>query len=207
MPLPGYGCHYIDGMGQAPEYVRQEGNRVEVRFGEMKSEKGTFPVGLSYTVALEGDTIRFRAKLVNGSGSPVSEFWFPRIGGWTGFGQDKGALVATPNYGNCSHGAPLFEGFPGGRGPWRGGGGVVDELPGDGDAVVGPVRRGVEHGVVPWLPRHDVPVEHVARVLVPDDERAAGAGVVDAGGGGWRAGGGGVFARALPVHQGRGVAR
>ena len=46
---------------------------------------------------------------------PVSEFWFPRIGGWTEFG-GRDALLAVPEYVSCAHNVSLFKQFPRGRG-------------------------------------------------------------------------------------------
>jgi hypothetical protein len=45
----------------------------------------------------------------------VSEFWFPRIGGWTEFG-GRDALLAVPGYVSCTHDISLFRRFPGARG-------------------------------------------------------------------------------------------
>ncbi len=116
LPLPEYQCHYLDGAKQSAASVERTDSSIEVRFSGMISEKGSFPLDLVYTVTLDGDTLRFRARLTNNSATPVSEFWFPRLGGWTGFGEKRDALLATPNYIGCAHGASLFRGFPGGRG-------------------------------------------------------------------------------------------
>ncbi len=116
LPLQDYACHYIDGMAQSAPVITSNANSVTVRFSGLASDKGTFPLDLEYIVALDGDAIRFKAKLTNNDSRPVSEFWFPRLGGWTDFGTEKRALLATPNYIGCAHGASLFNGFPGGRG-------------------------------------------------------------------------------------------
>ena len=46
----------------------------------------------------------------------MAEFWFPRLGGWTQFGEDRTAALAQPGYGGCGHWSPLFKHFPGGQG-------------------------------------------------------------------------------------------
>lgn len=117
LPLPDYLCHYIDGMDQNPDHVEKKDNdSFTVHFHHMRSEKGSFPVELSYTIKLDGDQIRFSAKLTNRSNYPVSEFWFPRLGGWTNFG-GRDSLMASPGYQtSCRHDVSLFRVFPGTRG-------------------------------------------------------------------------------------------
>ncbi|MCC6863125.1 MAG: twin-arginine translocation signal domain-containing protein, partial [Bryobacterales bacterium] len=116
LPLPDYLCNYIEGTRQRPVSIRPEGNAVTIRFEQMASARGKFPLDLSCTIALDGDAIRFRANLRNRSPYPVSEFWFPRIGGWTGFGR-RDALLASPAYRrSCRHDRPIFRRFPGTRG-------------------------------------------------------------------------------------------
>jgi len=77
--------------------------------------------------------VRFRARLTNKTDYPVSEFWFPRIGGWTGFG-GRDALLALPGYQSCAHDVSLFPSVP--RRPWarRRSGGVQPGLPRHRDA-------------------------------------------------------------------------
>lgn len=116
LPLPDYECNYIDGMRQTPASVEKDGHSVTARFAGMKSDKGTFPVDLTYTITLDGDQVRFHSRLTNRDKRPVSEFWFPRLGGWTRFGSNRGALLATPDYTSCGHGLSLFKHFPGGMG-------------------------------------------------------------------------------------------
>ncbi len=116
LPLPGYQCHYIDGMKQSAAAVTKDGDTVTATFKNMQSERGTFLLSLSYTIKLDGDTLRFHAALTNPTDVPVAEFWFPRLGGWTQFGDGRDALAAVPGYTGCGHNAPLFRGFPGGRG-------------------------------------------------------------------------------------------
>ncbi len=116
LPLPDYQCNYIDGMKQTPVSVQKSGTVLTASFAGMKSDKGQFPVELLYSVALDGDQVRFRAKLTNRDDRPISEFWFPRLGGWTQFGSDRSAALAQPGYGGCGHGSAIFKHFPGGQG-------------------------------------------------------------------------------------------
>jgi hypothetical protein len=115
LPLPDYQCNYIEGLDQKPVAVDRTGAGFTVRFSGMKSEKGEYSIDLSYTIALENDEVRFRAQLTNKSEYPISEFWFPRIGGWTEFGS-RDALLAVPGYTSCAHNISLFKKFPGARG-------------------------------------------------------------------------------------------
>jgi hypothetical protein len=115
LPLEDYLCNYIDGAEQEVESITQEDNAITVTYSGMKSEKGTFPVDLSYTVVLADDTIRFRAKLTNHSENPVSEFWFPRIGGWKRFGHDREADLTVPYYNRVYPALKMFKQFPGSR--------------------------------------------------------------------------------------------
>ncbi len=117
LPLSDYQANYIEGMKQKPARVYKEGNTIGVEFSGMSSEKGTFPVDLSYMITLHPDYVSFRAKLTNHSEMPVSEFWFPRLGGWTQFGNNRNAMLATPNYNrNSRHEISLFNNYPGSRG-------------------------------------------------------------------------------------------
>jgi hypothetical protein len=114
LPLPDYLCNYIEGSAHKPATVHRDGQSFTVRFSGMRSEKGEYPLDLSYTITLADDEVRFRARLTNNSDHPVSEFWFPRIGGWTEFG-GRDALLAVPGYQSCAHDVSLFRRFPGGR--------------------------------------------------------------------------------------------
>jgi hypothetical protein len=117
LPLDGYQANYIDGMQQKPKSVIKEGNSIVVVFSGMSSEKGSFPVDLKYTITLHSDFVSFKARLTNHFKKPVAEFWFPRLGGWTQFGNNRNALLATPNYNrNSYHEISLFKNFPGSRG-------------------------------------------------------------------------------------------
>ena len=140
LPLPDYLCNYIEGAGQRPASIETRGNAVSVRFEQMTSSKGTYPVGLLYTITLDGDCIRFRAALSNRTPYPVSEFWFPRIGGWTGFG-GRDALLATPRYTSCRHDRPIFRRFPGRRGFGSEAAEVSEDYPG--------------HATMPWWSLYD----------------------------------------------------
>jgi hypothetical protein len=115
LPLPDYLCNYIEGSAHKPVTVNRAGPAFTVSFSGLRSEKGEYALDLSYTITLADDKVRFRARLTNKSDYPVSEFWFPRIGGWTGFG-GREALLAVPEYVSCAHDVSLFRRFPGGRG-------------------------------------------------------------------------------------------
>ncbi len=117
LPLDDYQANYIDGMKQKPKRMVKKGNTIEVEFSGMSSEKGVFPVDLVYTITLHADHVSFKSRLTNHFNKPVAEFWFPRLGGWTQFGNNRGAMLATPNYNrNSRHEVSLFKNFPGGRG-------------------------------------------------------------------------------------------
>ncbi len=113
LPLEDYECNYIDGMKQKPEFVKHSSDSVTVRFSGMTAEKGDHPVDLEYAITLAGDEIRFRAKLTNHDSRPISEFWFPRLGGWTCFGEGRDAKVTAPGYMCTNSNHALFKNFPG----------------------------------------------------------------------------------------------
>jgi hypothetical protein len=115
LPLPDYQCNYVEGLVQKPVAVNRTGAEFAVRFSGLKSEKGEYLLDLSYTIALVNNEVHFRAQLTNRSDYPVSEFWFPRIGGWTEFG-GRDALLAVPGYTSCAHNVSLFKKYPGSRG-------------------------------------------------------------------------------------------
>lgn len=111
--------NYIDGMEQKPSSVTKEGNTISVSFSGMKSPVGSYPIDLSYTVSLKDDYVSFQSKLTNNAKFQLSEFWFPRLGGWTDFGNHRDAKIAVPGYSKDSrHSIPLFKEFPGTR--WLG---------------------------------------------------------------------------------------
>ena len=117
LPLPDYQCNYIDGMAQTPKSVSRNGNTISVKFSGMSSAKGEFSIDLSYTISLIDDFVSFKASLTNHCPEPISEFWFPRIGGWTQFGSDRDARLATPDYSTMSrHNVSLFKDYPGSQG-------------------------------------------------------------------------------------------
>jgi hypothetical protein len=115
LPLPDYQCNYIEGSTQKPATIHRTSSGFNVHFSNLQSEKGEYPLDLSYTISLADDEVRFRARLINKSDHPVSEFWFPRIGGWTEFG-GRDALLAVPGYVACAHNVSLFRQYPGRRG-------------------------------------------------------------------------------------------
>lgn len=116
LPLEGMLCHYIEGMEQAPPSVECHDDTIRVAFSELTSDQGAFAIELTYWITLDGDQIKFRANLVNHTDHAISECWFPRIGGWTKFGEKNNAAMALPGYLNCRHNVKLFDGFPAGRG-------------------------------------------------------------------------------------------
>jgi hypothetical protein len=117
LPLKDYKANYIDGMLQTPKKVVKKGNSIIVEFSGLSSDKGTYPVDLSYTITLYPDYVSFKSRLTNHFNQPVAEFWFPRLGGWTQFGNNRNAGLATPNYSqNSRHDVSLFRYYPGNRG-------------------------------------------------------------------------------------------
>lgn len=117
LPLKEYASNYIDGMEQKPASVTKAGNSVTVFFSGMKSDKGAYSIELSYTITLNDDYVSFKSKLTNNDSNPISEFWFPRIGGIKDFGDNREAKLAVPNYQTDSrHNISLFKNYPGGRG-------------------------------------------------------------------------------------------
>jgi len=117
LPLEDYQANYIEGMDQKSTEVTQEGNSITAKFSGMSSPQGEFPVDLSYSVTLVDDYVSFRSSLTNHHSEPISEFWFPRIGGWKKFGDHREAKLATPKFNSDSeHSVSLFRHYPGGRG-------------------------------------------------------------------------------------------
>jgi len=115
LPLPDYLCNYVEGMAQPPASVEQIPSGFAVSFSSLRSVKGSFAVELAYTIKLAGDEVRFHARLTNKSKYPVSEFWFPRLGGWTNF-NGRDARMTIPAYTSCRQQVGLFRAFPGNRG-------------------------------------------------------------------------------------------
>ena len=108
LPLKDYQCNYIDGMKQTVVSVSKAGNVVTARFSGMSSEKGKYPIDLSYTITLIDDQVRFGAKLTNHFEQPISEFWFPRLGGWTQFGSHRDAALSVPGYTRIYESSPYL---------------------------------------------------------------------------------------------------
>jgi hypothetical protein len=117
LPLDDYLGNYIEGTEQAAKSVTREGDTIIVTFSGMKSARGTFPVDLTYFIKMGEDSVALRAKLTNHDPHPISEFWFPRLGGLKGFGGGREAKLACPGYNqDCRHSISLFRSFPGVRG-------------------------------------------------------------------------------------------
>lgn len=108
--------NYIDGMKQKVKSITKKGNTVIVVFSGMTSPVGTYPIRLTYWIKLEKDCVSFKARLTNDDRDPVSEFWFPRIGGIKDFG-NREAKLAVPGYDvDCRNDIDLFKHFPGRQG-------------------------------------------------------------------------------------------
>jgi len=117
LPLKDYQANYIDGMLQTPKQVVKIGNSIVVEFSGLSSDKGIYPIDLSYTITLYPDYVSFKSRLTNHFNQPAAEFWFPRLGGWTQFGNNRDAMLATPNYNqNSKHDISMFRNYPGNRG-------------------------------------------------------------------------------------------
>lgn len=109
-------ANYIDGELQKPKSVVQKGNVITVVYKGMSSSIGKYDIDLTYTITLNDDQISFKSDLKNNEDSPISEFWFPRIGGVTDFGKTRDARLAVPTYNTeCAHSLNLFKEFPGKR--------------------------------------------------------------------------------------------
>ena len=109
-------ANYIDGAEQKAKSVTKSGNVITVSYSGMKSALGTYPIDLTYSITLNDDNLSFRSKLTNKDNNPISEFWFPRIGGMQDFGHNREARLAIPTYNTeCGHNLNLFKEFPGMR--------------------------------------------------------------------------------------------
>jgi hypothetical protein len=113
VPLEGYLCNYIDGMKQTPSSVSKDGETVYIQYSGMKGEKGSYDISLRCSITLEEDRVIFKSKLENNCGHKISEFWFPRLGGWTGLFSGRDAKLAMPGYTSCGHNFSLFRNYPG----------------------------------------------------------------------------------------------
>lgn len=108
--------NYIDGAKQKIKFIKQENDKITVAFSGMHSVNGNYSIDLVYSIALIEDYVSFKAKLTNNEKNSISEFWFPRLGGLTQFGNDKDAGLAIPGYDkDCKHKLPIFKKFPGSR--------------------------------------------------------------------------------------------
>ena len=109
-------ANYIDGAQQKAKSVTVKNNVITVSYSGMHSPLGKYPIDLTYTITLLEDNLSFKSKLTNKDNNPVSEFWFPRIGGMTDFGSNREARLAVPTYNTeCGHNLNLFKDFPGSR--------------------------------------------------------------------------------------------
>jgi len=116
LPLEGYLCNYIEGMDHTPVSVVKNQDCVHVKFSGMHSEKGNYDIDFSYTICLKDDYIYFESELTNNTEHEISEFWFPRFGGWDSCFSGRSGNVAVPNYTYCKHNQELFVDFPGPKG-------------------------------------------------------------------------------------------
>jgi hypothetical protein len=109
-------ANYIDGAEQKAKSVTQKGNIITVSYSGMKSPLGNYSIDLTYTITLIDDQLSFQSRLTNKDKNPISEFWFPRIGGIKDFGNGRDARLAVPTYNTeCGHNLNLFKEFPGQR--------------------------------------------------------------------------------------------
>jgi hypothetical protein len=115
VPKKDYLCNYVDGMQQAPASIVKDTNTITVVFTGLYSETGPVEIDLSYTITLLEDSVSFQSRLTNRGHLSISEFWFPRLGGWTQFMGSRDAKLAIPGYLSCRHEAGLFKAFPGGK--------------------------------------------------------------------------------------------
>ncbi|MCG3148450.1 MAG: hypothetical protein PCFJNLEI_01893 [Verrucomicrobiae bacterium] len=103
LPLQDCEAHYIDGLRQQTPSIRQEGPKVTVCFDKLQSDRGTFDVSLTYTVALEDEAVIFRASLTNRERQPVAELWFPQIGGMKDLAGRRDGHLSSPGYLSCEN--------------------------------------------------------------------------------------------------------
>lgn len=116
LQLKGQMANYIEGELQKPKSVTVSNNLITVVYKGMSSSIGKYSIDLTYTITLNDDQISFKSDLKNNENSPISEFWFPRIGGVTDFGKTRDAKLAVPTYNTeCTHSVNLFKEFPGRR--------------------------------------------------------------------------------------------
>lgn len=96
LQLPDYLCNYTT--ANTPERISVNGNVAEVHYDGISTEKGKFPLSLTTRIILDGDVIRFSSSLTNHSDYPVAEFWYPQLGGLTGFGRRQDTEFFWPGY-------------------------------------------------------------------------------------------------------------
>ncbi len=117
LPEENYISNYIDGMNNKPDSIELiDDKKLKINFKGLKSDRGEYPLALSYTILLEKDQVVFKANLKNKSDLTVKEFWFPRLGGWTNFNENKDAKIAFPGEKHCGHNLSIFKHFPGAKG-------------------------------------------------------------------------------------------
>lgn len=116
LPLKDSLANYIEGEVQKAASVEKKGNQIIATFKGMSTANAKYAVDLIYWITLDSDAVSFKARLTNKEAQPISEFWFPRIGGWKDFGHDRTAKVAVPGYDqDCQNRIEMFRNFPGER--------------------------------------------------------------------------------------------
>jgi len=112
--IEGYQCNYANSADQKPAQVTLEGDTVTVKQRGMMAARGPVDIGLTYTITLDGDAVKFRASLTNHSDNLITEFWFPQIGGITKFDENGDIGLASAPYNRCCrHDRKLVKDFPG----------------------------------------------------------------------------------------------
>ncbi|MDD5705504.1 MAG: DUF6259 domain-containing protein [Kiritimatiellae bacterium] len=91
-----YECDYTT--TNRPATIRVGGTSAEMEFDGIHTERGEFSVALNIGIELDGSAIRFRSRLTNRETIPVAEFWFPRLGGITRFGNLADTECFWPTY-------------------------------------------------------------------------------------------------------------
>jgi len=116
VPVEDYQANYVEGVSTNPAEITSDGQSVTVTLRGMQAFMGELDITLSFTITLDDDAVKFSARLTNNSDATISEFWFPRIGGITGFDAQQQSLLAVPGYIDCAHQTNLVRNFPGGMG-------------------------------------------------------------------------------------------
>ena len=107
--------NYIDGIEQKAKFVTKDGNTIAVVVSGMTSPKGTYPIDLTYWIKMEDDHVSFKSKITNNDAYPISEFWFPRIGGMKEFGNNEAKLAVPGPSTDCRNDIAIYKNFPGRR--------------------------------------------------------------------------------------------